>query len=395
MKAYRYILFLLVMTTFTACSDGIALLPEGDHDELATVNIQVSTRVNDGPDSNMDEDEGIKTLRIIVVDENWQIIENWYQENLGGADGKTEEQTVSLRLPRQKVRFLAIANEMSMGRRFDTPTLMADPGLNYKQYGLKEIFNRAWDDATPAFPKTAAQYQTFQKEDNEMIPVNTIEALGLPMTGVRGASDIFTDEGDAEIHHDYNKELYEDTGESPIDLTSVSSLSLEIPLVRCVSKLVVKVTNAMDNDLIIHSVRFGRFFADKVFYYAHDPLHMPGETSPTNWIFRFAENSPQEVKSNSESTIVFVGYIYPTSLPRGETTNPPYRYSIALESNVEATSTYTVFLQKKTDSETTDIGRNKLVVINCTVNVHSMQINNLQLIVLPWDKANENKIIFN
>ena len=261
------------------------------------------------------------------------------------------------------------------------------------QNGLKEIFNRAWDDADPAFPKTASQYITYEDADNT-IPVSTIGQYGLPMTGVRGASDIFTDQGNGETHHDYNNMLYEDIDESPIDLTSVSSLSLEIPLVRCVSKVVVKVTNAMNKDLNIYSVRFGRFFANKVYYYAHDPLHMPGETNLANWIFRFAKNSPIQLTSGTEDQTVFIGYIYPTSLPREEVTNPPYRYSIALESNVNATSTYTVFLSKDQNAETTDIGRNKLVVIDCTVNVHSMQIDELQLIVLPWDEADENNIIF-
>lgn len=382
------------MALFTACADSIVPLPDENGDELATVNIQISTRANDGEDSNIDPNEGIKTLRIIVVDEEWKIIENWYQENLGGMDGITEEQTVTLHLPRQKVRFLAIANEMSMNRSFDTATLMTDAGLNYGEYGLKEIFNRAWDDEVPAFPKTASQYVTYE-DDHNTIPISTIEEYGLPMTGVRGASDTFTDQGNSETHHDYNNILYEDTDESPINLTSVNSLSLEIPLVRCVSKVVVKVTNAMNKALIIRSVRFGRFFANKVFYYAHDPLHTPGETEFTNRIFRFATDSPIQLSPGTNNQIVFVGYMYPTSLPREEVTNPPYRYSIALESNINATSTYTVFLRKDSNSATTDIGRNKLVVIDCIVNVHNMEINNLQLIVLPWDEADESNIIFN
>ena len=391
MQNSSYILLFLLL--LSACGDVVTPLSEETDGEMAMVSIRVSTRANDGTDTNIDDDEGIKALRIIVVDKDWKIIENWYQENLGGTSGMTETQTVTLRLPRQEVRFLAIANEKSMNRSFDTATLMADLGLNYEQNGLKEIFNRAWDDADPAFPKTASQYITYEDADNT-IPVSTIGQYGLPMTGVRGASDIFTDQGNGETHHDYNNMLYEDIDESPIDLTSVSSLSLEMPLVRCVSKVVVKVTNAMDEDLNIYSVRFGRFFANKVYYYAHDPLHMPGETGLANWIFRFAKNSPIQLTSGTEDQTVFIGYIYPTSLPREEVTNPPYRYSIALESNVNATSTYTVFLSKDQNAETTDIGRNKLVVIDCTVNVHSMQIDELQLIVLPWDEADENNIIF-
>lgn len=361
-----------------ACSNDVSdLSSETSDTELATVNIHVSTRANDGTDSNMDADEGIKALRIIVLDENWKILENWYQEGLGGTDGKTEEQTITMQLPRTKVRFLAIANEKSMGRSFDTETLMADNFFDYATNGLKNIFNRAWDDATPFFPKTAAD----------------IVQYGLPMTGVQGCHDIFSGEGDGTSdgeHHDYNYELYQDRN-YPFDLSGITSINIEIPLVRCVSKLVINVTNAMDEDLEIGSVNFGRFYVNKVYYYAHKPLHLPYETVSSAKSFSFPDGKPFVVKAN-ETKQVLIAYFYPVALSNADNY---YRYSISLESNIAVTSNYQVFLEKTDSSGTTDIGRNKMVTIDCTVNVNELIINNLILIADPWDDAIMDDIIFN
>ena len=387
-----------MLVLLSACSDNTSLpSSEAPDAELATVHLRVSTRANDGADGNMDANEGIKALRVIVLDADWKILENWYQEDLGDTDGKTEEQTITLKLPRTKVRFLAIANEKSMGRSFDTASLMADFSSEYATDGLKNIFNRAWDDATPAFPQTAAAFTTFSDAEHTN-SIKTIAKYGLPMTGIKGGYDILTGEGSGVgegEHHDYNSELYVDTekeNEAPIDLTNVTSIDIEIPLVRCVSKIVVNVTNAMAQDLIIQSVNFGRFFTDKVYYYAHSPLHLPGETDAKTQIFNF-ENE-MTIEAGKEKQTVFVGYIFPVSLPREETTNPPYRYSIALRSNVDATSTYTVFLKKDPNTATTDIGRNKMLVVNCAVNVHSLTVTNLKLEVEPWDETGTGQIIF-
>ena len=211
MRNSLYILFLgAMLVLLNACSDNTSLpSSEAPDAELATVHLRVSTRANDGADSNMDANEGIKALRVIVLDEDWKILENWYQENLGGTDGKTEEQTITLKLPRTKVRFLAIANEKSMVRSFDTASLMSDEGLNYNTYGLKEIFNRAWDDTPPPFPKTAAE----------------IAENGLPMTGVKGATDVNLNP-DGNMAQDYNETLYQDTS-GAIDLSNATSVDIE------------------------------------------------------------------------------------------------------------------------------------------------------------------------
>ena len=357
-----------------ACSNDVSdLSSETSDTELATVNIHVSTRANDGTDSNMDADEGIKTLRIIVLDENWKILENWYQEGLGGTEGKTEEQAITMQLPRTKVRFLAIANEKSMGRSFDTETLMADNFFDYATNGLKNIFNRAWDDATPIFPKTAAN----------------IVQYGLPMTGVQGCHDIFSGEGDGTSdgeHHDYNHELYQDSN-YPFDLSGITSINIEIPLVRCVSKLVVNVTNAMERELSVQEVNWGWFFANKVYYYAHDPLHQPYNTTLRTWDV----NTVQTISAKDTKTVL-TGYFYPVGLAN---TDPDHNFVIALKTGL-ATDEYKPFLLKNDPSGVTKISRNSLVTINCTVNLQGLQVSTeWELVVQHWDDKGNMNIEFN
>ena len=399
MRSRLYIVLIGVWAMlFQACSNDALIQSEVSDTELATVNIRVSTRANGGADTNMDANEGIKALRVIVLDENWKILDNWYREGLGGAEGKTEEQTITLQLPRTKVRFLAIANEKSMGRSFDTASLMEDFSNEYENNGLKNILNRAWDNETPAFPQTAATFSTFSDVEHT-ISIKTIAEFGLPMTGIKGGYDILTGAGSGTGtggHHDYNSGLYMDTKEensAPIDLTNATSIDIEIPLVRCVSKIVVNVTNAMAQDLTIQSVNFGRFFTNKVYYYAHSPLHLPGEIRRTR--FNFIFNTPESVPSNEQKE-VFVGYIFPTAIPN---MSSDHLYTIALGSNVEGTNSEQVFFKKgdAIEGETTDIPRNSLITINCTVNLHELTvISDLELWVLPWKDAGDmDDIIFN
>ena len=76
MQNSSYILLFLLL--LSACGDVVTPLPEETDGEMAMVSIRVSTRANDRTDTNIDDDEGIKALRIIVVDKDWKIIENWY-----------------------------------------------------------------------------------------------------------------------------------------------------------------------------------------------------------------------------------------------------------------------------------------------------------------------------
>ena len=372
MRSRLYIVLIGVWAMlFQACSNDALIQSEVSDTELATVNIRVSTRANDGADTNMDANEGIKALRVIVLDENWKILDNWYQEGLGGAEGKTEEQTVTLKLPRTKVRFLAIANEKSMGRSFDTASLMEDEGLNYNTYGLKEIFNRAWDDTPPAFPKTAAE----------------IAQDGLPMTGVKGANDVSLNP-DGNTPQDYNDALYQDTS-GAIDLSDATSVDVEIPLVRCVSKIVVRVTNAMERDLNVQTVDFGWFFANKVYYYAHYPLHLPYNSSLSVWE---KDDVNQIVAAKENRKIIFTGYFYPVELANDD---PNYNYLIALETGL-ATNEHKPFLKKDDPSGTTKIGRNMLVNVNCTVNLQgALEVNaNWELVVKHWDVKDDMSVEF-
>lgn len=351
MKKYLYITFLAVTALmYCSCSEA-GINP--DNPEKAAVEITVSsgTRAvmskNDGTAPLIDNHEGIKTLRIIVLDENWKIIENWYREGIGDNDGKTEEQTISLLLPRQKVRFLAIANEMSMGRRFDTASLTGDS--DYETGGIKGILDGEW-----VWPGNSSP---FPKTDGD------IAEYGLPMTGIKGAGDAGT----------YN-DAYGDQSSGPVDLSEVTDISIEIPLVRCVSKIVVNVRNLMDRDLNINAVNFGKFFADKVFCFAPggdgDQQDMPEDATVSYWPANISE---VQLEKSETYTTILTGYFYPVALSQNAD------FTIALESNV-ATDTPQSFLSDGT------IPRNSMLEVNCTVNLHGELI--VEYKVLPWNTVN-------
>ena len=351
MKKYLYITFLAVTALmYCSCSEA-GINP--DNPEKAAVEITVSsgTRAvmskNDDTDPLIDNHEGIKTLRIIVLDENWKIIENWYREGIGDNDGKTEEQTISLLLPRQKVRFLAIANEMSMGRRFDTASLTGDSG--YETGGIKGILDGEW--VWPGNPSP------FPKTDGD------IAEYGLPMTGIKGAGDAGT----------YN-DAYGDQSSGPVDLSEVTDISIEIPLVRCVSKIVVNVRNLMDRDLNINAVNFGKFFADKVFCFAPggDQQDMPEDAAISDWMVSISENPLGKSETYSK---ILTGYFYPVSLSQSSDC------TIALASNV-ATDKPQQFLR----DGTTEIPRNTMLEVNCTVNLHGELT--IEYRALPWNTVN-------
>ena len=303
------IIYILLLFILPACTEEMSLLPS--EEETTVVNLHFTTRAT--IDSDIELNEGIKTLRVILVDADWNILQNVYQSGLGNL----AETTVVLKdVPKAQIRFLVIANEESMGRSFDTFTLLQDLGIG----NLKNIFNRAWEDNAHAY---------FPKMDSE------IQLHGLPMTGVKGAADVTLDQDGGESHN-YNKILYEDN--AIIDLSDAGAISqtIEIPLVRCVAKLVVNIENRMDESLTISAVRFGRFFSNKAYYYAHSPFHMPYGTNVD--YFNFEKDIKIEANSKLENALTV--YFYPVSLPND---NDYYRYSISfISETLQSLSNYQV-----------------------------------------------------
>ena len=331
---------LCIGLVLAACNDDNAIVQEENRPQGTTaVSLTFNTRANEG---DIGSDEGIKTLRVIVTDEAGTILYN--EKETGLAD--KERHTVDLILPKTKVRFYAFANEESMGSDFSNGGLEQAGILKDGKILPQDIVAKAWtDESRTHFPKQASE----------------ISAYGLPMTGCKGVQP---------------HEVYADDG-IPTDLTGKTVEQIEIPLVRCVVKIVVNITNGSDKEALeINTVNFGRFFTDKVYCYMHTRRTLPEETSIT---YRNILLNPAVNIGTEQTKTVCTLYIYPVSLANDR---DGYRYSIALNNEND----YKVFLTKNGQNGSTYIPRNSRLTIEGTVtDILNIIWTDLQLVVSCWE----------
>lgn len=341
---HKFLVMFCTCFAIIACTDDVAV-QEGDGSTKATANLVFSTRANPG---EIDENEGIKTLRIIVTEEDGTLLYNQQKTGLGDV----ERHAVSIELPKTKVRFYAIANEESMGHSFTTEQLEQDGILTDGKLLPESLVNKAWeDDQRIYFPKQTSE----------------ISEHGLPMTGCKGVQqhDVYLDDGNL------------------VDLTNKTVEQIEIPLVRCVVKFVVKIKNAKADggNLEISTVNFGRFFTDKVYYYMHSKRTLPENSNITHQ--NITLNPAVSIPINEQS-IVCTLYTYPVSLTNS---GDYYRYSIALNNNND----YKVFLTKDGEGGATYIPRNSRLAIEGTVTEKlNITWTDLQLVVSCWEDKDMN-----
>ena len=227
----------------------------GSTDETATVNLVFSTRADGQGTAEVDENEGIKTLRVLITD----------------ADGKVEINTVQnfndvpettltiLGVPVGIKNFYVIANEASVGlTNLDGVSTVDEKFLN------RVITNPS--DA-PYFPKTRSQ----------------ISKLGLPITGMKE---------DVQVDGEENQQI-------------------TIEIVHAVAKVVLYVDNQSGEPFTLQQVKFGPFIADRT--YLFDKSQQLPDGVQFNEMPLNAENV--EVTPDKDEA-VFTGYIYETGVQK-------------------------------------------------------------------------------
>ena len=373
-KLERYLgIVLLVLLTGMVCSCGKEEVSNPETSEKVNLNLQllgISRTTNQGTEF----DNLIKTLRILITDVEGNILVNGMLENL------TSNTVRIMGVPRTQIRIYAFANEASMGRNLDTASLLADidqndyihtgppeiPGKGDGKLEPAEILARAWDDT-----------------QNTYFPLTVSDAvrkgLGLPMTGHLGVADNTT---------------YHDGGE-PIDLNGdQTEYSIEIYLVRSVVKVVVNLTNNTGSEINLSQIGFGRFFADKVYYYSHEndgqeTGPMPFDTALDFKIFDVSEILESKTDVSKE---VLVYYMYPSAT---DNNTEYYRYSIALDGTGNfPKSAYKEFY--KTEGARTVLWRNSIMEINGTINPGSISVTStISVEIEDWQKKEDMDIEFN
>lgn len=296
----------------------------GSTDETATVNLVFSTRADGQGTAEVDENEGIKTLRVLITDADGKVEINTVQEF--DEDVSTTTLTI-LGVPVGTKNFYVIANEASVGLTdLDDVSTVDEDFLN------RVITNPS--DA-PYFPKTRSQIST----------------SGLPITGMKEGVQVKGEENNQPI---------------------------EIEIVYAVAKVVLYVDNQSGEPFTLQQVKFGPFIADRT--YLFDKSQQLPDGVQFNEMPLNAENV--EVTPDKDEA-VFTGYIYETGVQK---TNCFTLSLVSNTTGFEALAN-PVTIQFD-EAGRNYINRNDQVEIRATVNIHKEVETDLDILVVPWGVKN-------
>ena len=159
----------------------------GSTDETATVNLVFSTRADGQGTADVEDNEGIKTLRVLITDDKGKVEINTVQN----FNDVPETTLTILGVPVGIKNFYVIANEASVGLTdLDAVHTVDENFLN------RVIINPS--DA-PYFPKTRSQISTF----------------GLPITGMKEGVQVDGEENQGKFFADATN-LFPERGSYPV-----------------------------------------------------------------------------------------------------------------------------------------------------------------------------------
>lgn len=226
----------------------------GSTDETATVNLVFSTRADGQGTADVDENEGIKTLRVLITDDKGKVEINTVQN----FNDVPETTLTILGVPVGTKNFYVIANEASVGLTdLDDVSTVDEDFLN------RVITNPS--DA-PYFPKTRSQIST----------------SGLPITGMK--------EG--------------------VQVKGEENQQIEIEIVHAVAKVVLNMENRMEETFRVNGVALGKFFADATNLFPERGSYPIGDAGLHTHYFK-ATTQGFEVPPGKHDA-VFVFYLYET-----------------------------------------------------------------------------------
>lgn len=229
-KTNQYISLLLAVLMTVGLSSCIKEDYAVSSDETATVNLMFTTRADlnqDGVDEDARIHEGIKTLRVILV-QNGKVIVNHKAKGLDKGDAPVLSQTITFwQIPKAQSTFYAVANEESV------------EGLGNKlaAYTPESAFNPSDD----------------QELRGEIITVQTgtipgaaddIATNGLPIAGI------------------YSEDL------SNVEDGHI----LRIPITRAVAKMELTLTNNTGASFQLDQVAMGSFFPNMTYLFPGNAL---------------------------------------------------------------------------------------------------------------------------
>lgn len=227
MKKIIHYMTLFVILLFTNCLTASCI--KDDYtvtDGTSTINLYFSTRSDEADTGDTQEttipvgtNEGIKTLRVFITDENGKVQCNIYQDYSNDSQGNNAVKTFTIMgVPVGTKNFYVIANEASVG--------LTKNDLDNRQMVDEDFLNTVITN--PSSP-SVAYFPRMRNQINE---------LGLPITGMR--TDV---------------------------LVEGEKLDLEIPITHAVAKIVFKVKNTLSENITLTGFSLGEFFADQTYLF--------------------------------------------------------------------------------------------------------------------------------
>ena len=272
-KTKQYISLLLAAFMAAGLSSCIKEDYAGASDETATVNLVFDTRASgqDGDKVHGEANEGIKTLRVIIVDTEKGIVDVNETRNFSSDGGDEFTKTLTIMgLPAGKKSFYIVANEESVG-------LELNSSLPKGEINLSD---------TLQFLQTLVESEKFPRTD--------IAAKGLPIAGTASAN-----------------------------ITGAEDQTIEIPITRAVAKMELILTNATGDNFELSQVVLGSFFPDKTYLFPQETeLALPDGVAYDDHTF-----STNATLSDGESQ-TFYFYFYESNAGEGA-------YTIALNNGAD------------------------------------------------------------
>ena len=275
-KTKQYISLLLAAFMAAGLSSCIKEDYAGASDETATVNLVFDTRASgqDGDKVQGEANEGIKTLRVIIVDTEKGIVDVNETRNFSSDGGDEFTKTLTIMgLPAGKKSFYIVANEESVG-------LELNSSLPKGEINLSD---------TLQFLQTLVESKNFPRTD--------IAAKGLPIAGTASAN-----------------------------ITGAEDQTIEIPITRAVAKMELTLMNDTGDNFELNQVTLGRFFANSTYLFPQETeLALPDGVAYGDHTF-----STNATLSDGESQ-TFHFYFYESKAGEGA-------YTIALNAGADYTA---------------------------------------------------------
>lgn len=332
-KTNRYISLLLALVFAAGLSSCIKEdYADSTKNDKATVSLVFDTRAPgvDGQTVQAGPNEGIKTLRVIIVDSKSSKVNvnKFYDYSDEPGPVETKRLTI-MNLPVGQKDFYVIANEGSVG--------MNDIDLNaWQEKGT-------FDDSD--------KNELLQAVISSGFPKTEIAELGLPIAGVKSEN-----------------------------ITGTEDQVIEIPITRAVAKFVLYINNESGEDFDLNGVNLGTFVADRTYLFPGQN-GLPQGVTYNKKMYSLNANTTVAANDDGKGEPAFIGYIYETG------TRVAGDFTLSLTSDTRGFEDLAKAVPIQFNQQgRKHISRNEQVEITATVDVNKEVQTDLKILVVHWGK---------